>query len=478
MHRTEPATPRPGAQRSRSQNLSSQALGFVSASLLAVLPACSFTPVGTDQEHAKLDAAGRPYEPPVDHRVLPDLPPQPTWRDVLSRAFLASGDVEAAYFEWKAALERVGIASAWPNSRLTLGYSVALGPSDMKTFDRMTFAAGVDPMQNLSWPTKTAADGRVALDRAREAGERFRAAKFALQQRVLSAWARYGGLAERITIEREDLELRRLALSTSRSRMDVGGPQADLLRADVAVRTAEESLHGDEAELQSIRAELNALLAREPSEPLAPPPLEPRPVPADDAALLAAMSDQNPELVTLGHRVAERGDALERARLEWVPDINPSLSITGTIAQAIGAAVVLPTTVAQIEGGVREAGAMLRASEATLRQSRRDKAAVVVATLVMLRHADRQATVFEHRILPTATLLASTMRQRYAAGSATYADLLDAERAVLSTRTVIAEARAMREQRLAELEALIGADIEAIAPNQPESSPTEPAHDQ
>jgi outer membrane protein TolC len=478
MHRTEPAMPRPRARRSQTQNRSVAPIGLALVLVPLALAGCAFTPVGANEEHAKLDAAGKPYEPPVEHRVLPELPPQPTWRDVLSRAFLASGEVEGAYFQWKAALERVGIASAWPNSRLTLGYSVALGPSDMKTFDRMTFAAGVDPMQNLSWPAKTAADGRIALDQAREAGERFRVAKFALQQRVLSAWARYGGMAERIRIVREELELRRLAMSTARARMDVGGPQADLLRSDVAVRTAEEALHGDEAELQAIRAELNAMLARQPNEPLSPPALEPRPVPADDAALLVAVAEQNPELAALGHRVAERGDALERARLEWAPDINPSLSITGSIAQAIGAAVVLPTTVAQIEGGVREAGAMLRASQATLRQARRDKAAAVVATLVMLRHAERQVTVFDRRVLPTATLLASTTRQRYAAGAAPYTDLLEAEQAVLSTRLVIAEARAMREERLAELEGLIGADIEAIAPSVPDSTPMEPSHDQ
>ena len=48
--------------------------------------------------------AGKPYSRPFEDRTLPDLPANPAWQDVLRRAFLANGDLEAAYFDWKAAL--------------------------------------------------------------------------------------------------------------------------------------------------------------------------------------------------------------------------------------------------------------------------------------------------------------------------------------------------------------------------------------
>jgi outer membrane protein TolC len=435
------------------------------ATAWSLLGGCAFTPAGRDAERARLDQAGQPYTLTFEARELPDLPAEPSWRDVLHRAFMANGELESAYFEWAAAVERVDIASAWPNSRVMLGYGVELGPSEMKTFDRMSFDLAFDSMQNLAFPVKTKREGMIALAEARAAGERFRGAKFGLQREVLALWAEYAMLAEQARIGREQVQLSGLVAQTARSRIRAGGEQDDLLRADVAVRTDDDALRSLEARLGVVRAELNGLLARDPDAPLAPPARtpDPRPVPADDATLLARAAQQNPELGALAHAAQARADALERARLEWVPDINPSVSIMGTATQAIGAAVMLPTTVTQIEGGIREAGAMLRGSQAMLRQAQREKAAMVVATLVLLRDAERQAALFEESILPAAGRIANVMQQRYAAGATSYLDLIDAQEMLLEARMVLAEARAAREQRLAELEELIGADIEAIA---------------
>src|SRR4051812_31400677 len=72
--------------------------------LLSVgLAGCVLTPRGTDQEKARLNDAGKTFEPPVQKRELPELSAPPTWHDVLPRAFLANGDLEASYFDWKAA---------------------------------------------------------------------------------------------------------------------------------------------------------------------------------------------------------------------------------------------------------------------------------------------------------------------------------------------------------------------------------------
>lgn len=119
---------------------------------------------------------------------------------------------------------------------------------------------------------------------------------------------------------------------------------------------------------------------------------------------------------------------------------------------------------------------MLRGSEAVLRQARSDRAASFVATLIALRDAERQAELFESRIVPAADRIVAITRQSYAAGGAAYLDMIDAERALLDARLVIAEARAMREKRLAELEALMGTDVETLAappsPHAPNPAPS------
>lgn len=459
------ATP---ARRPPSNRLATRIAAATCATLTAaVMDGCSLTPAGATEEEARLGVAGERYAKPLEQRTLREIPAEPTWRDVLHRAFMANGELEAAYFEWQAAFERIDIAAAWPNSNLSLGYSYALGPGQMNAFDRMTFSGAIDSMENLSFPSKVAQGARVALDEARASGERFRAAKFELQRRVLTAWAEYAFLAERVRIRADQVTLTKAGLDTARSRVQFGGTQDDLLRADVAHRLAEDALRTSEAELSATRAALNAMLARDPDAPLPAPRSvpDPRPLPEDDAGLLAVAVDQNPELAALFHGVEGRSDALERARQEWIPDINPFVGLTGGIAQVVGASIVLPTTIKQIEGGIREADAMLRSSEALLRQRTREKTATFAATLVLLRDAERQSVLFEQTLIPATERTVTTVLQRYAIGAASYLEVLDAQRVLLESRLILARAKTMRETRLAELEALMGADVETLEPS-------------
>ncbi|MCI0363352.1 MAG: TolC family protein [Phycisphaerales bacterium] len=392
------------------------------------------------------------------------MPPQPTWQDVLHRAFLANGDLEAAYFDWKAAVERIGIASAYPNSNVELGYSYMFSSERMNSFDRMTFSVGFDAMENLAWPSKVKQAGKVALDEARVAGERFRAAKFLLQQRVLTALADYSVLWERARIERDNLMLLRLTRETATGRVQTGAAQHELLRAGIDVQTAEDRVKTLESELEAARTLVNGMLTRDPQAPLEPSNLfaTPRVSSQDDLSILLAAADRNPEIARWVWQVEGRQDALELARMQWIPDITPSVMFTGGVAQVIGAAISLPTTIAEIRGSIRESQAMLRASEATLRQVRYDSAAAIVATLVSLRNNERQAQVFRQSILPLATQIVMNVRESYSAGSSGFIDLIEAQRTLLEVQLTIVEAEARRQRRLAELESLLGIDLETL----------------
>src|SRR5580765_1036010 len=149
-------------------------------SVSALVGGCVFRPPGTAEESTRLEHAGKAYAPPVEQREIPELPENPTWQDILHRAFLANGDLEAAYFDWAAAFARIDQAANWPNSNVAPTFSYLFSGGKMKAWDRTTINVGFDPMQNVSFPTKTAQAGRVAFDNARAAGQRFAAKKFAL----------------------------------------------------------------------------------------------------------------------------------------------------------------------------------------------------------------------------------------------------------------------------------------------------------
>jgi cobalt-zinc-cadmium efflux system outer membrane protein len=124
---------------------------------------------------------------------------------------------------------------------------------------------------------------------------------------------------------------------------------------------------------------------------------------------------------------------------------------------------------------VKEARADLREAQAMYRQSRFDRAAQVVAALYALRNSERQAALFEQNVIPAAAQIADSTREAYSRGQMSFVDLMGAQRTLLDVRLTAAEARAAREKSLANLEALLGLDVETLAPKaavRPDTRPT------
>ena len=429
-----------------------------------LLSGCVLAPREAKQEQSRLQDVGRTYRQPFEKRQLPELPAEPTWRELLRRAFLANGELEAAYWEWSMAVSRIQQAGSYPNSPVMLGFEYMFSDESMKSWDRTTLMAGFNAGESLLLPNKVYQSGKVGTRDAQAAGERFAAAKFALQRRVLNAWIDYALLAEQVRIQRENAALLKLLNETAAGRVQAGGPQQDLLRTDIEYRMSDDELRTMESELPRMRAVLNALIGRPADARLPPPPALPqeRPGPADDAALLALGVEANPQLKALALKTTGRRDALERARMEYLPDVNPFAAITGDVTQAVGVDVMLPTVLPRIRGMVKEARADLRRVQAMARQTRLDRSAEYVAAVYALRNSERQAALFEQQILPAAQRVLENVRQAYTAGIAMYLDLIEAQRTLLEVRLTITESKAAREKSLADLEALAGADVETF----------------
>jgi outer membrane protein TolC len=316
----------------------------------------------------------------------------------------------------------------------------------------------------LSLPVKTQTAGEVALDAAREAAEKFRTVKFDLQRRVLLAYLDLALAEEKVRIQRDNFNLFKLLADSAAARSQAGGPLQDLLKALTGKQLAHNDFHNAEAEAKSMRRTLNGMLARDAVAPLVLPSVlpPPRPVAATDAQLIAVTVDQNPELAGLARQVAGRTDAVELARLAFLPDFVPSGSFTGNVQQVLSMMVMLPTTVPAIRAMISDAESMTRSSEAVLRQSAHDRAASFVANLVIMRNAERQTELYRRYVVPSVKQLIDTSLKEYTAGTIGFADLIDSERTFIEVRLLLAQARIEREKRLTELEALAGTDIETL----------------
>jgi outer membrane protein, heavy metal efflux system len=190
---------------------------------------------------------------------------------------------------------------------------------------------------------------------------------------------------------------------------------------------------------------------------------EDRQIPVADDRLIAVGVEQNPELAGLAQQVAGRKDAVELAKMQFLPSINPTGAFTGSVSQSLGAMVMLPTTIPMINASIRESKAMLEASDAMLRQTRADRGASFVATLYALRSAERQEEFYRQTILPATRNLLTASRQDYVSGRVGLVELIDAQRTLLDVRRTAAQFHIEREKRLAELEELAGVDVETLA---------------
>ncbi|HXC52291.1 MAG TPA: TolC family protein [Candidatus Limnocylindrales bacterium] len=432
------------------------------AAILTLLQGCALTPRGLDDERARLEAAGAKFEH-VDAETLPVTAGGDDWRTLLRRALIANGDVRAAWYDWKAAVERVRGASAWPNSNISLGYSYLFSNESVKSFDRSTFTAGFDSMENLSFPGKTMASGRVALDDARAAGERFRREKFQLQRKVLDAWLDLAMAAENERIALAAATLADVGSDAAAASLRTGSDQSAVLSAGIAGARARDAAAKARAEVVRAKLALAALAAIESSDSIATPSRlpSPRTLPSSPLTIIRA-AETGPDVRGLEHDRNARRNEQDLAELQWIPDINPTAAVTGSIEQSVGAILVLPTKIAEIQSGIAVAKAMRRGADARLVQARRDKGAEVRAALVAALDSERARRLLEQRVLPAATSAASVAESVYVAGTSGLSMLVEARTVLLETRKEIAAAAIDREKQLAAIEELIGADLETF----------------
>ena len=428
------------------------------SSLLVLLSGCVLAPDGLEPEAERAAAAGEPWRAPVEERTPPELPPSPAWDDYVRRALAVHGDVEAAWAEWTAAIERVRVAAGWPNTNLAVEFSTALS-SGGSLWERSTVGLGFDPMEMLALPAKTRAAGRVALEEARAAGSRFDAARLAVRRRTIEALTERAVWTERRTAADELVGLLELGESSARAGLVVGSAQQALLQLTLDRSRALAERAEVEAQGSATAAALNGLLDQAPESPLPAIALEdPGPLP-DDAALLAIGPAGGPALAERAAIVAARQQALDAAELKWWPDLAPTASASGGADEEVGAMVSIPVTWPAVSAAIAASRAELAAAQASARQASRDAEAAFVDTLAALRAAERQVELLHGSVEPAAEQLIRNAEESYVSGASGLEALIEGRRAVLEARLALAEARAARRLRLAELEELAGREL-------------------
>lgn len=401
---------------------------------------------------------GQPAEEREERRVLVSaLPDEPTLADYLRYAAEHNPGLQAAFEQWKAALERVPQARALMDPRLSYSYFVR---------ESMTQQT-VSLSQAFPWYGTLRARGDVALEQALAAEQRFDAQLQAVRLRVKQAYAEYAYLAQALTVMQENHRTLQDLEAGAQARFEAGEvPYADVVRAGVAVEQALDDIHSLEARRPALVGRLNAALGRSANRRLPwPEPVTQVESPMDEAQLLAELGRRNPELQALQHEATSRSHAVRLARQNRIPDLMLGVEYMDMVPEnmrdqvAVMGAIDLPIWGGRLDA--ERAEALAEFGAATRRQTDRQNEleAELRQAWYRFRDTDRQAALFEQTLIPMSTEAMEATEAAYGAGEAEFQAVTQAQTALQEMQLTYERAVADRFQALAQIEQLVGQSL-------------------
>jgi cobalt-zinc-cadmium efflux system outer membrane protein len=407
---------------------------------------------------------------------LPALGENSTLNEYLAYAALNNADLEAAFYRWKAELERVQQVRTLPDPQFNYGFfaqpvETRVGPQEQRL--------GISQM--FPWFGKLRLRGEAALEMADAAQQQYEHAKLMVFYRVKDAYYElyYLGRAVVVTTENRDLVQQFETVAKAKYESDTA-MYADVIKAQTELDKLNDRLRTLQDFKGPILARLNAALNRPFNAPLPWPKATPiMHLDLDDQQLAAALVKDNPELRGLDSIAAKEKTGIALAKKEFFPDVrlgvdytvtgealNPATPGSGKDAVMVGVSINLPIWEGKYRAGVREA--MARFQAALKQRIDRGNTLTSDLKLVLFKYQDasRKIALYRDALIPKADQTLKVTQRAFEAGKADFLSLIDAERVLLEFQLTYERALADHAQRLAELEMLLGRSLSAQLPKE------------
>lgn len=303
---------------------------------------------------------------------------------------------------------------------------------------------------------------RAAAAKAEQAAAGVDAAWRELAAELRAAWLRYYAADREAALARDSLALLQGLEEAMLARYRQGlVDQAAVLRAQREITSQRVAQVAIEQRRRGAAAALNALLARAPDAPLAPPE-EPPALPAalEPAALFERTRSAHPAL-------AAEARAVDAARLErertWA-DRYPDYAIGLTNNRPRGEAqswdlmfeVMIPLQQSARRAREREAAQMLAAADARRGATEARLAGELGTAFAGFTGAQETRRLLRHTLLPQALATREATRSAFETGRADFDAVVEAERQLVDTRMSLLQAEVDAHMALNEIEKLAG----------------------
>jgi len=393
--------------------------------------------------------------PPSEAEVR--LPP------LIHEALRQNPEVAAARARVEAARARIPQARTLPDPTVSLGTQVS---SDLSRRLENELAVA----QTLPFPGKLGLQALVARYEADQTAEELRAKEREVAARVKVAFYELFRAHRFIGIKQGESETLKTFARIAQTRYEVDrASQQDVLKAQVELSRALTEFVILEQERETAQSALNAVLYRSPRDPIGTPvPREFEPFVLRFDELEQRALSQRPEIAAAQRSFDRAQAAVELANRQYFPDFTVGAAYTGVNGASdkvkFFVSINIPWlyTKPRYDARVEEAVAQRAAARATQEAVRIETLAGVKDRFERVKAFERLVTLYRTSLLPQASQALEAAIAGYQTGKVDFLTLLDNQRALAQTERAHVTAWTEFEQRQAELERVVGADLGSL----------------
>ena len=406
------------------------------------------------------EAVGQVYRPSGERPTLPKLDTNAPLHDFLLFTMLNQPQVEAAYFDWVASVQRITVERSLPDPRLTFQSDIA--------DTVMSLMPGL--MMDFPGPGKLKAAANVATAESDTRYFLFESAVLQTAFALKKSYYQLHFLDAKVSVNRQTLALVTDLEKLARTQNEVGKVTLqDVLRAQIELERLNTEIDNLEDSRNPLLAQLKAALGlkAEDAAPPVPQKFESTPLDLTSDQLFATALARNPRLKAMEAEVRMADASIRVATKAKVPDFSAGIEAdvkAYPIMVRPSFGVTLPIWRDKIAAQIAGAQAGKRAAAARLSGEQISLAVQFAEKSFMFREASRNLVLLTERLLPKARQSVEVAQSGYVSGNVDFLNLLDAQRTLLAFQLSEVEARVQRELALAELSLLILGTPPAGAP--------------
>ena len=391
--------------------------------------------------------------------------------EVTRRVLENNPAIKEAEHRWRAAIQRVRQANAWDDPRVA-GESRTHRFVDVPPNAFMDQSVAIE--QLIPVTGKNLVRGRIAMAEGLSAFQEARRVQLDVIAKARATYFQLANAYDQLEINSKNLTSLKQISDISRSRYEAGlETAANALIAETDYSKLQETRRDLERNLSDAQSQLNTLMNRDAFARLG--------VPAAASVDHAHLSVTRLRVVTLAQRpevqmarakIDGEKSKLQLAHRAWIPD--PAVSIKGQryndAAEAVseldaGVSFTIPwVNPARYSSVVREARANLAAAEQGFEREQKEALRLLRDQLAKIETFHHHLELFGDKLVPQAQQAFEATQLSYESGKATFLDWISAQRNLRDIEAMGREHLAHYQMAVAELEAVIGADIYSPTP--------------